>query len=252
VLLTKKVIIFDLDGTLAESKSILDKEMAGLLCVLFEKRNVAVIGGGDYKQFKKQFLDHLRCSNVGYRNLFLMPTSGARFFKFQKNKWEKVYECNLTQKEKLKILSAFKKVFRDINYQEPVKKYGTVIEDRGSQITFSALGQKAPLIEKENWNKKNDVRKKIKSALETYVPEFEIRLGGLTSIDITKKGIDKAYGIEKLLKFFNVSIREIVYVGDALYKGGNDFAVLRTGVDSIKIFGPNETKDLVRQILLIK
>ena len=127
--------------------------------------------------------------------------------------------------------------------------YGKVIEDRESQITFSALGQKAPLIEKEKWNKTSDMRAQLQAVLEKYLPEFEIRLGGLTSVDITKKGIDKAHGVTRIIQELSVSKKEMVYIGDALYEGGNDAAVLRTGIDVIQVSGSEEVKFLIRQLL---
>ncbi len=54
----KEVVVFDLDGTLTESKSDLDNEMASLLCALLEKRKIAVMGGGNREQFQKQFLKY--------------------------------------------------------------------------------------------------------------------------------------------------------------------------------------------------
>jgi len=65
-------------------------------------------------------------------------------------------------------------------------------------VTFSALGQQAPLAEKEKWDPDFAKRKKITAILEKHIPEFSIRMGGATSIDVTKSGIDKAYGIGKL------------------------------------------------------
>ena len=245
----KKIIAFDLDGTLTESKSNLDKEMSALLCALLEKRNIAVMSGGNRKQFQKQFFAYLHCSKTQLGNLFIFPNSGASFFKFQKNNWQKVYQYNFSQNEKTKILNAFEVAFTAISYAQPKKIYGKIIEDRKSQITFSALGQKAPLAEKEKWNKKMDIRRKLKNALKKHLREFEVRIGGLTSIDITKKGIDKAFGIKEIMKTLSVSQKDIVYIGDALYKGGNDAAVLQTGIDIIKISGPEEVKYLIRSLL---
>jgi len=245
----KKIIAFDLDGTLTESKSNLDKEMATLLCALLEKRNIAVMSGGNREQFQKQFLAYLHCSKTQLGNLFIFPTSGASFFKFQKNNWQKVYQYHFSQNEKTKILNAFEMAFTAIGYTQPKKIYGKIIEDRESQITFSALGQKAPLAEKEKWNKEMDIRRKLKKALKKHLREFEVRIGGLTSIDITKKGIDKAFGIKEIMKELSVSQKDIVYIGDALYKGGNDAAVLQTGIDIIQISGPEEVKYLIRSLL---
>ncbi len=248
-LFTKKVIVFDLDGTLTESKSNLDKEMALLLCSLLEKYKIAVIGGGNREQFQKQFLVYLPYIKTKLENLFILPVSGSSFFKFQKNNWRKVYQHNLSQNEKIKILDAFKIAFKEIGYVQPKKVYGKIIEDRKSQITFSALGQKAPLVKKEKWNKEIDIRRKLKKTLEKYLPEFEVRLGGLTSIDITKKGLDKAFGIRKIMKILSVSKKEIVYMGDALYEGGNDAAALQIGIDTIQVSGPEEVKYFIRRLL---
>jgi len=248
ILLTKKLLAFDLDGTLAESKRDLDEEMATLICKLLGKVSVVVIGGGNYLQFKKQFLSYLKCPKDKLKNLFILPTSGGRMYIHTKGRWSLLYENTFTIKEKNKILNAFERAFQDMRYIRPSKTYGKVIEDRESQFTFSALGQKAPLAEKEEWNQKQDIRPKLKKALKKYLPEFEVRLGGLTSIDVTKKGIDKAYGIRQVKKRLSIPIKEMAYVGDALYKGGNDFAVVKTGIDTVQIANVKETKYLIRKI----
>lgn len=250
IIASKRIIAFDLDGTLTESKSDIDSEMSDLLCRLLANKIVAVMGGGNWDQFQNQFLRYLQCGKNQFKNFLLLPTSGASLYKLQGGNWKKIYQNKFSAKEKVKIFKAFEKAFRDIKYVKPKKKYGKVIEDRESQITFSALGQKAPLVEKEKWNKaNNDIRLRLKSALETYLPEFEVRIGGLTSIDITNRGIDKAYGIEQLLKIYHFYKNDIVYIGDALYEGGNDEAVFKAEVATIGVLGPRETKHLIRRLL---
>ena len=118
------------------------------------------------------------------------------------------------------------------------KTWGEVIEDRGSQITLSALGQQAPLAEKEKWDPDFAKRKKVKAILEPLIPGFSVRLGGATSIDVTKPGIDKAYGIRKLRDILGVSLEEMIYVGDALFPGGNDYPAEMVGVISIQCADP--------------
>ena len=126
---------------------------------------------------------------------------------------------------------------------------GETIEDRGSQVTYSALGQQAPLEEKEKWDADFSKRKKIKIILDTMIPEFSVRLGGATSIDVTKPGIDKAYGIKKLQETLGISVKEMIYVGDALFVGGNDYPAEQAGVISIPVRGPNETKRVIEAII---
>jgi len=249
ILSVKKLLVFDLDGTLTASKHNLDEEMSFLLCKLLGKIPVVVIGGGNYPQFKKQFLGYLKCPKDKLKNLFILPTSGGRMYAYTKGRWCLLYENTLTIKEKEKITNSFRKAFQDAKYIEPKKTYGKVLEDRESQITFSALGQKAPLSAKEKWNQEQDARPKLKKALKKYLPEFEVRLGGLTSIDVTKKGIDKAYGVRQIQKLLSIPIKEMAYVGDALYKGGNDFAVVKTGINTVQIVDAEETKYLIKKLL---
>ncbi len=246
---SKKIIMFDLDGTLTKSKAVLDKEMANLLCQLLEKKIVAVMGGGNYPQFQNQFLKYLPCSKEQLKNLFLLPVSGGSLYTYQNNRWHLVYSNALTSGEKKKVLDAFKKTFLHTNYTPPQKTYGKIIEDRESQITFSALGQKAPLEKKKEWNTKSDIRPKLQAALFTYLPDFEVRLGGLTSIDITKKGIDKAYGVEQIAKLLSISKNDIVYIGDALYEGGNDYAVKQAKIDTLEVKDEEETKKIIFSFL---
>ncbi|MEK7478815.1 MAG: HAD-IIB family hydrolase [Patescibacteria group bacterium] len=245
----KKLIIFDLDGTLTESKAVIDQKMSALLCQLLKKKKVAVIGGGSWEQFKKQFLANFKCESAQLKNLFIFPTSGSAFYRHKNNKWIKVYQLSLNLKEIEKIMSAFRAAFRELHYKHPFKTHGKIIENRGSQITFSALGQKAPVEKKQQWHDTADRRLEMKAILERYLPNFETRLGGLTSIDVTRKGIDKGYGIRQISKFLRISKNDMIFAGDALYEGGNDYAVKRAGVATIEVKDAEETKIFIRSML---
>lgn len=242
----KKLIVFDLDGTLAESKSALDTQMAALLHDLLGIVKVAVISGGDWPQFEKQLLFNLPRDDR-LLNLSLLPTSGTKFFKYSGD-WKKLYSEDLTTDEKEKIISSLRKAVGEAGFQAE-KVWGEVIEDRGTQITFSALGQQAPLEEKDKWDHDFAKRKKIKAVLDTLIPEFSVRMGGATSIDVTKPGIDKAYGIRKLRDLLGISLAEMIFIGDALFVGGNDYPAEEAGVVSIPVRGPNETKPVTEAII---
>jgi hypothetical protein len=242
----KKLIVFDLDGTLAESKSSVDPDMSGLLHDLLGIVKVAVISGGDWPQFEKQVVSKLP-HDKRLRELSLLPTCGTKFYQYS-GQWKKLYEEEFTKDEKDKIFSSFKKALGEAGYKV-AKVWGEVIEDRGSQITFSALGQQAPLEEKNKWDPDYAKRKKIKAILDTYIPEFSVRMGGSTSIDVTKPGIDKAYGIRKLRDLLHISLKEMIYIGDALFVGGNDYPAKEAGVDCIPVRGPKETKPVTQAIV---
>jgi len=242
----KKLIVFDLDGTLAESKSSLDTEMSALLHDLLGIVKVAVISGGDWPQFEKQVLSNLP-HDEHLKNLSLLPTCGTKFYQYTGD-WKKIYSEDFTADEKEKIVSSLKKALGVAGFKVE-KVWGEVIEDRGSQITYSALGQQAPLEEKNKWDHDFAKRKKIKAILDTFIPEFSVRLGGATSIDVTKHGIDKAYGVRKLRDILGVSLKEMIFIGDALFPGGNDYPAEEAGVVSVPVRGPNETKRVTEAII---
>jgi len=242
----KKLIVFDLDGTIAESKSPLDDEMSALLRDLLSIVKVAVISGGNWPQFEKQLVSNLP-RDATLENLSLLPTCGTKFYKYG-SAWEELYSENFTDEEKAKIVGSLHEAIGSLGFNAKVV-WGEVIEDRGSQITFSALGQEAPLEEKKKWDPEFSKRKQIRALLDKSIPEFSVRLGGTTSVDITRQGIDKGYGIRKLRDILGVAISEMIFVGDALFPGGNDYPAMEAGVVSIRVGDPNETKRVIEAIV---
>lgn len=244
------IIIFDLDKTLSESKMPLGSDMSALLCALLRVKKVAVISGAAFKQFEAQFLRHLTCPSEVLKNLFLLPTNGASLYEY-KNGWTRLYHWTFTGEEKKKIFNAFEKAFKKTNFQKPEKEYGALIEDRDTQVTFSGLGSDAPISLKEPWDPDHTKREALVSALAEELPDFSISIGGATSIDVTRKGVDKAYGIAELMRRFGYEPKQIFYVGDALFPGGNDSSVISLGVryQSVEKGGVSETKHIIREIL---
>ena len=242
----KKLIVFDLDGTLAESKSSIDGEMAKLLNSLLGIVKVSIISGGAWSQFEKQVLAHLS-HDERLKNLSLLPTCGTKFYQYD-SKWEQLYSEDFTDAEKQKIVGSLKKAMES-SEGEVEKIWGDVIEDRGSQITFSALGQAAPLEEKKKWDPDFTKRKRMKAVLDKLIPEFSVRLGGSTSIDVTKHGIDKAYGIRKLRDILGIPIPKMIFIGDAVFPGGNDYPAKEAGALSIEVKDPHETKRVIETII---
>lgn len=239
----KKLIVFDLDGTLAESKSPVDDEMSSLLSNLLGIVRVAVISGGDWPQFEQQLLSNLP-EDADLSNLSLMPTCGTKFYSYNLH-WEKQYSEDFSTAEKKVVIAALE----SLNVFGNQPEWGDVIEDRGSQITFSALGQQAPLEEKRKWDPDFAKRAQMKVVLDKSIPGFSVRLGGTTSVDVTRQGIDKAYGIRKLQSILSVKIDEMLFVGDAIFPGGNDYPAKQAGVYSIRVRDPDETKRVIEAVI---
>lgn len=242
----KDLIIFDLDGTLAESKAAIDKDMALLINLLLKVKKVAIISGGDWPQFQKQVLSQLKDEGT-FSQLFILPTCGTKYYEYKED-WELLYNEKFSSDQKEKIITSLKEALKKTNTQV-AETWGEQIEDRGSQITFSALGQKAPLEEKEKWDPEFKKRKKIKNVLDQSIPEFSVRLGGTTSVDITRPGIDKAYGINKLKEELGIPFNKMMFIGDAIFPDGNDYAAWEAGLASICVKDPAETKNVICTII---
>lgn len=240
--MAKRVIAFDLDGTLAESKSALTDRMSGLLNHLLENFHVCVISGGKFGQFEKQLLSNLQAEPEKLERLHLMPTCGTRYYVYEilDRKWKLVYAEDFTESQKKEIITALEQGIDALGYRE-AKPWGDLIEDRGSQITFSALGQEAPVKAKDEWDPDNTKKYKLRDYVAELIPKFEVRAGGSTSIDVTKLGIDKAYGMNKLMDILGVDKHEILFMGDRLKEGGNDYPVKAMGIDCVEVNSWHDT-----------
>lgn len=244
----KRLIVFDLDGTLANSDAVIDAEMAALLNKLLEITKVAIISGSDWPHFEKNLLSKLPEKQF-LKNLIILPISGTKYYQYRSG-WKNLYTEDLTAVEKKKITDELKKIIDQLG-SNAGQIWGDQILDRGSQITFSALGKLAPMETKKEYDKDLLKRKKIKAALDETLPGFSVQLKGLTSIDITKDGIDKAFGIYKLHQILDVKTRKMLFVGNTLFKGGNDYAAINTGVECIEIKNLDETKRVVETIIAL-
>jgi HAD superfamily hydrolase (TIGR01484 family) len=248
--MNNKIYLFDLDGTLAESKGPVDDQMIPAFKNLIRYRKVCVISGGRMQQFEEQLLDRLdidpeyqSCLN----NLHLFPTSGAAYWNWDGESWNRQYNHALTPKEKIRIKLALLDLEPLVDDPQaladetskthnPTMAWGDTIEDRGTQITLSALGQQAPYEEKKKWDPDRRIRKLWKLQLEkTLGDEFEIRIGGSTSIDVTKPGIHKGFAVKKICEIFDCTVKDLIFFGDALEPGGNDHEVYKAGVWSIPV-----------------
>ena len=247
----KKIIAFDLDDTLAITKSPITDRMSEILGRLIEKYEICVITGGKFEQIKSQVIDRLNIDEKLLTKFHAMPTCGTRYYLYDEleREWQVQYAEDLTPKQKKDIVDTLEKVAKEMGIwcDNPV---GEIIEDRESQITMSALGQKASPEDKYAWAEKyKDVRIVYRDKVAELLPELEVRIGGTTSTDVTKPGIDKAYGMKKLIEYNHISKDEILFFGDKLNEGGNDYPVKSMGIDSIAVDGWETTTYALEGIL---
>ncbi|MGV8896755.1 MAG: HAD-IIB family hydrolase [Rhodoglobus sp.] len=229
-----RAVVFDLDDTLAPSKSTMDPAMSTALAKLLDRVPVSIISGGRFEQFESQALNGFHASDDALSRLHLMPTCGTRYYLWQNSSWRLQYAEDLTEDEKARAISALEEGARELGLWHP-GAWGDLIEDRGSQITFSALGQQAPVAEKHAWDPDGEKKRALWAYVAPRLPDLEVRGGGSTSIDITRKGIDKAYGISKLVEKLGLNLDQLLFIGDRLDPTGNDYPVYAMGVASVAV-----------------
>lgn len=243
----KELIAFDLDGTLAESKQPLGQAMGEALADLLAVAHVAVISGGDWPQFEKQVASRLP-ARADVTRLWLMPTTGTKLYTHRDGAWRPVYAELFDAAQKQAILEAFDAALVATGFV-PEQTWGERIEDRGSQITFSALGQQAPIHAKEGWDPDFAKRRIIQADLRARLPGLSINMGGATSIDITREGVDKAYGLRRLRDESGIALDAMMFIGDAIFPGGNDYPAKELGLDTVRVRDPEETLAVIAAIV---
>ncbi len=243
------LVAFDLDDTLAPSKSAIDPQIGAQLIALAERVEVAIISGGQLAQFRAQVVEKLPdASAATLSHLHLLPTCGTQYYRLEAEGIVTIYAHALTEDEKTEALSAVEEEARRLGLWE-AEPWGEILEDRGSQITFSALGQHAPLEAKTVWDPTGSKKNALREAVAARLPDLEVRSGGSTSVDITHRGIDKAYGMRKLAEQTGISLDDMLFVGDRLDPDGNDYPVLAMGVDCHAVEGWEDTAAYLDELL---
>lgn len=243
-----KLMAFDLDDTLAPSKSPVPPTIGALLVELLQRHEVCVISGGQFEQFKTQLVDTLDAAPELLARLHLMPTCGTQYFEFDGTGFTPVYAETLTDAERDAAMHSLELRAKELGLWEP-ETWGPIIEDRGSQVTFSALGQSAPVEAKKAWDPTGERKSLLRDAVQADLPGLEVRSGGSTSVDITRRGIDKAYGMQKLVEQTGISLDEMIFVGDRLDPDGNDYPVKALGVTCVAVDGWEDTASYLTEYL---
>jgi len=248
----KKVLAFDLDDTLAITKSPISDQMAETLGNILEHFEVCIISGGKFEQFKTQVVDRLHIEPHKLNRLHLMPTCGTRYYRYDEldDEWQLQYAEDLTDEQKQQVIDVLEVSANELGLWE-AHPAGDIIEDRGSQITFSALGQKATPEDKYAWDPEGTKKAALRDLASRSLPGLEVRAGGSTSIDVTREGIDKAYGMQKLIDAIDISKDDILFFGDRLQEGGNDYPVKAFGIDCLDVDKWEDTVHRLETILAV-
>jgi len=248
----KKIAAFDLDGTISESKKPAQEHIVKELSEFSEKFKVVLISGCSMSQFRTQFLPvwFRVASEKAKKNLVLLPVSGTQSFEYLDGTgWRQTYAAVFPRDLKLRIKKRLFEIMNDLKTEMPRRVWGDQVEDRDTQITFSGCGQQAPIHAKKAWDPDRTKRLKIKEMLERTIPEIRVSPGGMTSVDILPAGFNKGVGLKRYIESLGASVSDVIFVGDAIFPGGNDYSIKEAGFESIRVSGPDETKKTIQDWL---
>lgn len=272
----KKVLSFDIDQTLNIAKTPIPTEIAELLVKCLDHFEICPISGQKFDQFLIQIVDRLveaGATPEQLSHLHLFVAQGTQYYrynngktrgndiisvttfpkdeKYDQSRWEQVYNFPLTDDEVKKITEAIERAARELGYweEDKLKDGDEIIENRLSQVTFSALGQKAGTEEKYAWDPDCKKREQIVKKAKEMAPEFDFEIGGTTSINAFKPGMNKQFGMSHLLENLDVEKSDILYFGDMTQPGGNDYPVVEMGIETISVRSHEDTAYALRGIL---
>lgn len=245
--MTYRALVFDYDGTLALPRERLSSSVAAYLCQLWgEGYLIGILSGSEREKLEDNIIPQLPCWPEVAPQFFIQPTTGAALYAYDATGnahcvYEEVMDAAL-RREVMQVLAG---VVTEYPEWFPSEAIGERIIDRVTEVTFAALGEKAPLDQKLSWDADTEKRKALVEVLMPRLPNCEVSLGGSTSIDITKKTVHKGFGMERFLAHTHLAPTEVLYVGDTLYPGGTDYPVIETGVTTLSVTGPEDVLTMV-------
>ena len=248
----KKVLSFDVDQTLNVAKTPITDDIANLLLECLNHFEICPISGQKFDQFMIQIVDRLpNPTPEQLSHLHLFVAQGTQYYRFENGEWKQVYNYPLTDEQVEKITNAIEQSARELGLWEEDKLQpgDEIIENRMSQVTFSALGQKASTEAKYAWDPDHRKRDKIAARCKELAPEFEFEVAGTTSINAVTPGMNKSFGMTKLLEELKVEKSDVLCFGDMTQPGGNDYPVVEMGIETITVRNHEDTAFALRGIL---
>lgn len=250
----KKVLSFDIDQTLNIAKTPIDDTIADLLTKCLNHFEVCPISGQKFDQFLRQIVNRLpHATPEQLSHLHLFVAQGTQYYRYNisQKDWEQVYNYPLTDEQVAKITASLKQAAKELGFweEDKLKPGDEIIENRLSQVTFSALGQKADTSAKYAWDPDCKKREQIVKLCKKLAPDFDYEIGGTTSINAIIPGMNKEFGMTHLLEELKVQKSDILYFGDMTQPGGNDYPVVQMGIDTITVRNHEDTAYALRGIL---
>ncbi len=241
---TKKVIIADVDDTICESCQVMSDEMANQINSMIQQGYTFAFLTGT----EKQYLLEMVSSKLRGKH-YLLAAIGTECIEVEVGGENKeVYKYNLSEEQINEIVKALEELTQKYNIL-PVTNKDDQIQNRETQVCLSAIGRHAPKEQKAAYDPNGNKRLEWIQFLKTILDEnkYDMTIGGTTSIDITPKGIDKAWGIKHFCEKFGIELENVLFFGDKIHPGGNDFPASKV-VDVVSVKNPEETLGRLKEL----
>ncbi|MBU0470393.1 MAG: HAD-IIB family hydrolase [Nanoarchaeota archaeon] len=243
----KCILIADVDDTICDSCQQISEEMAEQISIMIKDgQEWAFISGTKSVDLMKMISSKLKVKH------HILATTGTNYTLLENNISSTIYNFSFDEEEKKEIITALERLTEHFNIQSLTTKEDQ-IQDRDSQITLSAIGRNAPSELKAKYDPDGGKRRGWIEYLKTILEadKYDLKIGGTTSIDVTKKGLDKEWGIRTFLEHNGWQLDQVLFFGDKIYPGGNDFPAAKI-VDCIPVKNPRDTLNKLKEIELYK
>lgn len=137
---------------------------------------------------------------------------------------EELWHVPLDEQHRAEIMAHIEAIIEILDHD--LNHEWTPIEDRGAQITFSPIGNTAPVDVKKSYDPDRSKREALMERVPFESSELVVKIGGSTSLDYIHRDRHKGTNVKKLIDHLGWDDGDCVYFGDGLYPGGNDEAVI--------------------------
>jgi phosphomannomutase len=258
--MNKTIVLFDMDGTLTESRKCFKlKELGDILYRLTNMGvHIGIITGSDEDYLREQMGDFLSHTSSRYK-LHLLPCNGTKYYKppeFANNDFKLAHSVSM--EEKLGAVN-YRGLICELVYSQVdichigAPLTGHFINCRGSMINWSPIGRNANSKQREEFiqlDKEKNIRDRVISELRAMLElkemnnQITIKLGGDTSFDIYPTGWDKTYGLKHFTGW------DVWFVGDRCGENGNDYEIYNACLgQSYTSEGPEHTVEIIECII---
>lgn len=213
-----------MDHTVTPARQPIQEKMLNLLSGL--EQDIIIVSGSKVEQMKYQ-IPGLTCYKLGQNGNEAFDESGNELWNFK-----------LSVEQKKEILAHIDKLVGLLD-DTPNPEWNP-IEDRGGQITFSPIGNTAPVELKKAYDPDVSKRFRMLKEIPFESDDLVVKIGGSTSFDYFVRDRNKGTNVKKLIDLKNWNPEKCVYYGDGLYPGGNDEAVIGV-IDTVAVESDEDT-----------